>query len=94
VRITIDAVGGDVRVRVADTGAGIAAADLPHVFDRHWRGSASRRADGAGLGLAIARRIIELHGTTIAVESEPARGTCFTFALPAERTSSRSAERP
>jgi len=90
VRITIEAVGNDVRVRVADTGAGIDAADLPHVFDRHWRGSASRRARGAGLGLAIARRIVELHGTTIEVESEPARGTCFTFSLPGERASMRS----
>jgi signal transduction histidine kinase len=82
VRIAIDALGDGVRVCVADTGAGIAAVDLAHVFDRHWRGGASGRADGAGLGLAIARRIVELHGTTIEVESELARGTCFTFALP------------
>jgi len=94
VRITIDAFADGVRVRVADTGAGIAAADLPHVFDRHWRGGASGRTGGAGLGLAIARRIVEMHGTTIQVESEPAHGTCFTFTLPGERSSVHAAERP
>lgn len=83
VRITIESVGDDVRVCVADTGAGIAAADLPHVFDRHWRGGAAKRANGAGLGLAIARRIVELHGSTIVVESALSRGTCFAFTLPA-----------
>jgi len=81
VRITIDAVDGSVRLCVADTGAGIAPADLPHVFDRHWRGGSSGRVKGAGLGLAIARRIVELHGTTIDIESELSRGTCFTFTL-------------
>ena len=94
VRISIDAFGDDVRVRIADTGAGIAAADLPHVFDRHWRGGASARATGAGLGLAIARRIVELHGRAIEIESEPARGTCFTFKLPAGRAPGHPAERP
>jgi len=94
VHITIDAAGGDVRVRVADTGAGIAAADLPHVFDRHWRGDAARGTGGAGLGLAIARRIVELHGRTIEVESEPPRGTCFTFALLATRSAPQAAELP
>jgi signal transduction histidine kinase len=94
VRITIDAADGEVRLRVADSGAGIAAADLAHVFDRHWRGGSVGRATGAGLGLAIARRIVELHGTAIAVESEPGRGTCFTFALPAgTRASAQGRER-
>lgn len=86
VRIALDAAGEgtSVRVRVSDTGSGIAAADLPHVFDRHWRGPASARRVGAGgLGLAIAQRIVELHGGRLDVESELARGTCFTFSLAA-----------
>ncbi len=84
VRIALDAAddGAAVRVRVSDTGSGIAAADLGHVFDRHWTGPASsRRAGARGLGLAIAQRIVALHGGRLEVESEPARGTCFSFAL-------------
>ena len=72
---------GGVRVDVRDTGSGIAPEDLPHVFERHWRGGHARRDDGAGLGLAIARRIVELHGGSLAVESSPGCGTCFTFVL-------------
>ena len=73
-----------VRVRVSDTGAGIAPADLPHVFDRHWRGAASaRRTTAGGLGLAIAKRIVALHGGTLDVESELGRGTSFFFSIPA-----------
>jgi len=86
VRIALDAASGNaaVRVRVSDTGSGIAAADLPHVFDRHWRGPASaRRAGAGGLGLAIAQRIVALHGGRLEVESDLARGTCFSFSLPA-----------
>ena len=75
-----------VAVAVSDTGAGIATDELAHIFDRHYRGAAARDA-GAGLGLAITRRILELHGAAIAVASEPGAGTCFTFSLPAVETS-------
>ena len=73
-----------VRVEVADTGSGIPAAELPFVFDRHFRGAAARRDDprGNGLGLTIARRIVELHGGVLRAESEPMRGTRFLFELP------------
>jgi signal transduction histidine kinase len=82
VRIAIDRDDDGVRVRVRDTGAGIAADELPHVFDRHWRGTASAgRAGGGGLGLAIAQRILALHGGRVDVESELARGSCFSFSL-------------
>ena len=75
---------GGVLVEVRDTGEGIAAADLPRVFDRFYRGDPARtREAGAGLGLAIARGIVEAHGGRIWVESEPGRGTCFAFTLPA-----------
>jgi predicted ATPase/signal transduction histidine kinase len=71
-------------VRVQDSGAGIAPQDLPHVFDRFYRGSGTRRGEGAGLGLAIARRIVELHGGELVVEHSAPGGTCMRFALPAE----------
>ena len=82
--VTLAANGGTISVR--DTGSGIAAADLPKVFDRFWRAdeSRSRTTGGSGLGLAIARQLTEAHGGTIEVESEPGRGTVFTIRLPAE----------
>jgi signal transduction histidine kinase len=74
-----------VVMSVADTGEGIAAEDLPHVFERFYRGekSRSRATGGAGLGLAIARGIVEAHGGRIWLESEPGRGTTVRFSLPA-----------
>lgn len=71
-------------VAVADTGQGIAPADLPHIFDRFWREdrSRARSSGGAGLGLAIARRIVEAHGGRIWAASAPAHGTTVTFTLP------------
>lgn len=73
-----------VVVEVADTGEGIAPADLPRVFERFYRGekSRSRATGGAGLGLAIARGIVEAHGGYIWVESAPEHGTRIRFTLP------------
>ncbi|MGH8630105.1 MAG: sensor histidine kinase [Burkholderiales bacterium] len=73
-----------VEVSVSDTGEGIAEADLPHVFDRFWRGDKSRDREtgGSGLGLAIARRLIEAHGGQMGVESAQHRGSRFWFRLP------------
>lgn len=87
--ITLGATRHDDRavLRVADTGTGIAPADLPHVFERFYRADASRQlSDGAssGLGLAIAKGIVNAHGGSIAVQSEPGRGTTFTISLPIE----------
>jgi signal transduction histidine kinase len=72
-------------VVVADTGPGIPADQLPHVFDRFWRAdpSRSREQGGSGLGLAIARKLIEAHGGVIGVESTHGRGSRFWFELPA-----------
>jgi signal transduction histidine kinase len=69
---------------VRDTGPGIAPADLPFVFDRFWRADRSRsRDDGsAGLGLAIARQLVEAHGGRIWAESQPGQGATFSFTLP------------
>jgi signal transduction histidine kinase len=71
-------------VRVADTGCGIAAVHLPHVFDRLYRADRSRSSKngGIGLGLAIVRSIVELHGGTVEISSEVGRGTLVTLAFP------------
>jgi signal transduction histidine kinase len=78
---------GVVRVRVADSGAGIAAADLPHLFDRLYQSRSSvapaSSEEGKGLGLAIVKRIAELHGGTVVVASVLGAGTTVTLELPA-----------
>jgi signal transduction histidine kinase len=75
---------GSVDVAVADTGPGISAEDLPRVFERFFRVDASRSRDdgGTGIGLAIARSVVEAHGGRIWAESEPGKGSTFTFELP------------
>lgn len=74
---------GALSVEVADTGRGIPAEDLPHIFERSYRAEKDRPdTGGLGLGLAIARRILELHGSAITVRSAPGAGTAFTFHLP------------
>ena len=74
-------------VSVADTGDGIPADQLPHVFDRFFQVSSSRMGarHGAGLGLPIARGIVEAHGGTIWIESAAGRGTTVRFTLPGAR---------
>jgi signal transduction histidine kinase len=76
---------GQVRVEIQDSGEGIDPQDLPHVFERFYRGekSRSRATGGAGLGLAIAQGIVEAHGGQMGVQSDPGQGTCFFFHLPA-----------
>jgi signal transduction histidine kinase len=74
---------GKIVVEVRDTGRGIAARDLPHIFERYYRAENQPETPGsAGLGLAITRRILELHDTTIQASSTPDHGTTFTFSLP------------
>ncbi|MCR6490816.1 HAMP domain-containing histidine kinase [Amycolatopsis sp. OK19-0408] len=77
--------GDDVVIEVADTGAGIAAEDLPHVFDRFWRADKARTrgTGGSGLGLAIVRKLAEAHGGTATAASVPDQGSTFTLRLPA-----------
>jgi len=71
-----------VAVTVTDTGIGIAAADVPHVFERFYRAANARSRGGIGLGLAIARRVVEQHDGRIVVESAPGHGSRFTVSLP------------
>ncbi len=75
---------GEVHVSVSDTGPGIAADDQARIFeDFQQTDLGARQLDGTGLGLALSKRLIELHGGRIWVESELGKGSMFTFALPA-----------
>lgn len=71
-----------VHIEVTDTGIGISETDRPYIFDRFFRADRARAERGAGLGLAIARRVIEAHRGTIAVESTLGRSSIFRLALP------------
>ncbi len=76
---------GHVLLTVQDSGEGIAPEQLPHIFDRFYRGDPARQTDEgeSGLGLAIAKSLVELHGGHISVESQQGRGTTFRISLPA-----------
>ncbi|WP_439657974.1 sensor histidine kinase [Lentzea sp. HUAS TT2] len=84
--VRVEGMSGDdeVVITVTDTGSGIAAEDLPHVFDRFWRAdkSRSRSTGGSGLGLAIVRKLAEAHGGTVDVTSTTGTGTTFRVRLP------------
>jgi len=90
VRISPPAADGFVKIAVADTGEGIAPDDLPHVFDRFWRADRSRSRDGrspggSGLGLSIAKSLVEAQGGSIWAESCPGLGSTFYLTLPLDR---------
>ncbi|NTW91281.1 MAG: sensor histidine kinase, partial [Erysipelotrichaceae bacterium] len=84
VQITAQRLHSEVMVVVEDNGPGISSHELPHVFERFTRGDKSRNraTGGAGLGLAIARAIVEAHGGMINVESFPGQKTRFSFSIP------------
>jgi two-component system heavy metal sensor histidine kinase CusS len=69
-------------VTVHDSGSGISPEHLPHVFDRFYRAESSRSSDGAGLGLALVKSIVELHGGSATIESDPSRGTIVKLKFP------------
>ncbi|MFI7098131.1 sensor histidine kinase [Streptomyces sp. NPDC050161] len=73
---------GGVELTVRDHGPGIAAADLPHVFDRFYRADAARALPGSGLGLAMARQIARAHGAVLTAEAAPGGGACFRLRIP------------
>lgn len=69
-------------VRISDTGRGMDAEEREHIFDRFYRGTDGRTSPGTGLGLAIVQSLVDLHGGSIDVESEPGKGSVFTVRLP------------
>jgi signal transduction histidine kinase len=84
VRVSVEPTTDGARIDVADTGVGIDANELPHIFERFYRGSRANeaRGSGSGLGLAIVRSIVDIHGGTVSVESGPGTGSRFTVRLP------------
>jgi two-component system heavy metal sensor histidine kinase CusS len=72
----------DFEVAVSDNGSGIAPEHLPRVFDRFYRAEPSRGSDGAGLGLALVKSIVDLHGGTARIQSEIGRGTMVSLTFP------------
>jgi signal transduction histidine kinase len=86
IRVSLGTVRSGARLAVADDGPGIAPEALPHVFERYWQAqSAPRPGRGAGLGLAIAKQLVELHGGSIDVESAGlGKGATFVVTLPAQ----------
>ena len=82
VTVSLHAADGHAELAVTDSGIGIGAEHLPHIFERFYRVDPARGAGGTGLGLAIARQIAEIHGGAINVTSETGRGSRFTLCLP------------
>jgi PAS domain S-box-containing protein len=82
ISLRISRAGADALFEVADTGPGISGENLPHIFDRFWQAGRLRRGGGVGLGLPIAKGIVQAHGGRIWAESEPGQGTRFFFTLP------------
>jgi signal transduction histidine kinase len=80
--VTIERVADRVRFEMCDQGIGIAPDRLPHIFERFERATSTRHYGGLGLGLFIARQVVEAHHGTVTVESELGRGSCFTVELP------------
>ena len=85
-----------VKISVSDTGCGIPQQDLPYIFDRFYkaRSAADENTQGAGLGLAIAKRILEMHGRTIHANSVLNVGTTFSFSLPSAAFRRDTADAP
>ncbi len=84
VTVTLTSVGGNAEIKIADTGAGIAEADMPKLFQKFYRGEGTMKkvTEGTGLGLYLAKNIIEGHKGTIRVESAEGRGTTFFITIP------------
>ena len=89
IRLALDTAEQDIVVQISDTGPGIPSQEIPHIFNRFYKLDKSRQdlSGHSGLGLAITKRIIELHGKSIQVASAPDSGTSFTFQLPTEAPS-------
>jgi signal transduction histidine kinase len=88
IRVILERLAAETRkwavVRICDSGVGIPASDVPHIFDRYHRGTNVSHIPGEGLGLSSVRQLIELHGGSVDVESQEGIGTTFTIRLPLE----------
>lgn len=82
VNVTVTRQDHEIRFAISDTGIGIAAEDLPRIFERFYKVDRSRATSGTGLGLAIARHLVEAHGGKIWAESEVGKGSTFYFTIP------------
>jgi two-component system, OmpR family, sensor histidine kinase BaeS len=83
VRIDVRRAGPEAVLQVTDSGVGIPAGELPHIFDRFWRGRDAAHISGSGIGLAVAAELVTAHGGQLTASSEPGRGTQMTVTLPA-----------
>ena len=83
IQVAVSKHSNDFEVAISDNGCGIAAEHLPRVFDRFYRAESSRTSDGAGLGLALVKSIVELHGGSASIQSEMGRGTTVKLTFPA-----------
>jgi len=92
-RVTVRPDGGDVVLVVADTGPGLPADEVPHVFDRLWRGRGTEHIAGSGIGLAVVREIVVAHGGTIDAQSPAGGGLTVTIRLPSAPSSGSSHRR-
>jgi two-component system, OmpR family, heavy metal sensor histidine kinase CusS len=90
IRVAVSKHNSDFEVTVSDDGSGIAAEHLPRVFDRFYRAESSRSSDGAGLGLALVKSIVELHGGSATIQSELNRGTTVLLRFPAAPSGSHA----
>ncbi len=86
VRVQVAAVDGRAALRVTDTGPGIPSGDRSRIWDRLYRGDASRTERGLGLGLSLVKAVVEAHGGTVRVDSSPGQGSTFSVDLPAHLT--------
>jgi len=82
ITITSRALKGSAVIDIADTGIGIRKEDLARIFERFYKGDKARAVEGTGMGLAIAKHVVEAHGGNIWVESEEGKGSSFSFSLP------------
>lgn len=86
VTVSVAANGDEGLLTVTDTGPGIAADELPHVFDRLWRGQGADRVGGSGIGLAVVRELVTAHGGRVEATSDGRHGTQIAVTLPLATT--------
>jgi signal transduction histidine kinase len=81
-RLEVAPAGGTARLKLTDSGPGMSAEELTHIFDRFWRGETATTTPGSGIGLAVVAELVKAHRGTIETDSEPGRGTTFVVSLP------------